>query len=80
MPEVKANASKITYVCKQCGTKYEITVPYYFPDGSKFRWAISDCNVPECIMQYATGSGYPGAHVVHWTKTERIHIESGGSK
>ena len=77
---MKANASKVTYVCEKCGTKYEITIPYHFPDGTKFPWAITELNQPDCIMQYSTGSGYPGSHIVQWQKTERVHIESGESK
>ena len=76
----KANASKITYECEKCGTKYEITIPYHFPDGTKFSWQLTDAMHPNCIMQYAPESGFPADHVVQWKKTERVRIESGESK
>ena len=77
---VEYSASKVTYACDKCGTKFEITIPYHFPDGTKFPWVLTEGNTPVCIMQYAPGTGYPGDHVVQWQKTERVHIETGESK
>jgi hypothetical protein len=68
-------ATRMLYTCDKCVTKIELHMPYHFPDGTRFPWESKEVAHPECPLQYAKDSGYPGEHVMQWKMTKRVKEE-----
>ncbi len=65
-------ATKMIYVCAKCGTRLELVMPYHFPDGTRFPWTMEEMEHPDCPLQNAEDSGFPGEHVMNWKSSERV--------